>query len=79
MRPSRQTIEALAVKQFGVDQAAGIMKLLDQYDDRERERVQMCILSLANGKIEDIKHYVQTAKMDYRDILYWADPDGKLT
>jgi hypothetical protein len=78
MPPTRHDIEAAVIGQFGADQAAGILKLLDRIEGSGRERLQMCVLMLAEGRIENIKHYVKCAETDYRDVLYWADPHGKL-
>jgi hypothetical protein len=79
MPVTRDAIETTVVEQFGADRAAGILRLLDRIEGSGRERVQMCVLMLARGSIEGIKHYVKCAEVDYRDVLYWADPDGDLT
>ena len=62
-------------RQFGADSVTGIMLLLDEYTSEGGgvERVQMVILKLANGKVNDLKHYLKQAQDDFRDVLYWAE------
>lgn len=76
MPPTRQSVEDAVCKYFREDEKKGVLMLLDRYDGKERERVQLCILVLSEGDIEKIKHNVSQAIMDYRDVLYWADPHG---
>ncbi len=58
---------------FGPGGAKGVMPLLDQYPvGRGRERVQMAILKLSEGKIDKLRHYLEQAKKDFRDVLYWS-------
>jgi hypothetical protein len=58
---------------FPTHAQATVARLLDEYDEREVERVQLAILHLAAGDVEKLRHYVQQAKLDYRDVLYWAE------
>jgi hypothetical protein len=57
--------------------SAEVMALLDQYgEDAESPgtaRVQLSILKVSNGKIENIPRLVQAANEDYRDLIYWAE------
>ena len=39
----------------------------------ERERVQMAILKLANGNIDELSRLVKIAKKDYRDVIALAE------
>ena len=32
-----------------------------------------CILRLANGSVDQLRHYGEAAHKDYRDVIYWAD------
>lgn len=56
--------------------AAGIRKLLDQARDSQdqplTERVQLACVLLSEGDFGKLKHYVQQAALDFRDVLYWA-------
>jgi len=57
----------------------GIMALLDQYDGSAgggRERVQMAMLKLSQGTLHDLRHDLQQANMDFRDVLSWAEYDS---
>jgi len=58
----------------------GVVALLDAYGvashERERERVQLAILKLCEGSEDKLRDYVNVAKRDYRDVLFWAEyPD----
>src|SRR5439155_23629526 len=41
--------------------------------ERERERVQVAILTLGAGREAKVREYVAVAKRDYRDVLFWAE------
>jgi hypothetical protein len=32
----------------------------------------VAILKLAGGDLSSVQHYVEQARLDYRDVLYWA-------
>lgn len=53
------------------------MQILDGYgaepQEAERDRVQLAILRLSEGQQAKLQHYVQAAKHDYRDVLYWSE------
>jgi hypothetical protein len=36
-------------------------------------RVQRAILMLAEGDLDRLRHYVQAATGDWRDVLWWAE------
>jgi hypothetical protein len=38
----------------------------------ESVRVQFAVLELAKGDLAMLRHYVEQAAADYRDVLYWA-------
>lgn len=54
-----------------------MLAVLDAYGtetyERERERVQIDILKLSEGSVDKLLHFVTAAKLDYRDVLYWAE------
>lgn len=73
---SRAGVEREAARMFGSASVKGIMALLDQYEADKadgRARVQAACLKLSEGNIEKLKHFVQQAKLDFRDVLYWAE------
>ena len=44
--------------------------------DLNGARIPRCILFLAEGDFEAFKRYLQSAKSDWRDVIYWAEYDG---
>jgi hypothetical protein len=65
---------------FGASSVPGVMKLLDQYTaDTEigRARVQRAVLMLSEGKIDKLRHFVEQARKDFRDVLYWTGLPSK--
>ena len=46
---------------------------LKSYAEKESPRVQLAILKLSEGDPEKLRHYVQAAQTDYRDVLAWAE------
>jgi hypothetical protein len=39
------------------------------------DRVIRCIVHLADGRREDLAHYIKAALGDPRDVMYWAEYD----
>ena len=76
MSSSRAELEAAVAAAFAPGDAPSVLALLDRYGtephERERERVQLAIVALSQGKPEKVADLVQTAKRDYRDVLCWA-------
>lgn len=74
---SRDEVSAAIRASFAQERWADIARLLDSYGvesyERERERVQLAILKLSLGSEEKLKEYLAVAKVDYRDVLLWAD------
>jgi hypothetical protein len=52
---------------------ATILSLLEQYDGVEKSRVARCILYLAGGRADQLRHFIDNAKTDYRDVIYRAE------
>ena len=54
-----------------------VLSILDEYGaepwERERDRVQLAVLKLATGSVEEIRRQVEAAKLDYRDALAQAE------
>ena len=74
---TRATVEARARQDFPDADVAEIMAVLDRYGvrphEREIPRVQMAILKLAAGDRDALEGEVETAKIDYRDVLAYAE------
>ena len=51
--------------------------MLDEYGaidwQRGCDRVQLAILKLAFGRLDQVRYYVESAKCDYRDVLAGAE------
>jgi hypothetical protein len=80
-----QRVEEAIGAQFPRDSIEQVAGLLSQYGEhpheREVERVQLDILELCDSNIEKVKHFVGAAKLDHRDIIFWAEYeliDGRL-
>jgi hypothetical protein len=52
------------------------IKLLQAYSGPETDRVQRCVLYLSGGEPEKLKHFLQTAQSDYRDVILFAEYDS---
>lgn len=50
----------------------GVQTILSQYREREPWRVWLACVLLSEGKIDKLKHYVDVATKDYRDVLSWT-------
>lgn len=76
MPPTREEVLAAVAASFPGRDPAPILALLDRYGtepwERERERVQLAILALAEGDAPKLGDLVDAAKRDYRDVLAWA-------
>lgn len=57
------------------------MKRLDEYGTEswqtERERVQLAILKLSNGDLEQLTYYLKEAKSDLREVVVPAEYPGQ--
>jgi len=57
--------------------ASEALALLDSYRSQTSEtgttRVQLAILKLSGGDLEQVRQYVETARRDFRDVLAWAE------
>ena len=60
-------------REFSASEQAVVTDLLSAYGGAESSRVHWDILELSTGDLEKVRHYVQAAQTDYRDILYWAE------
>lgn len=50
-----------------------IAEMLSRYTGNEQERVQLDILRLVNGNEKEISSLIEEARLDYRNIIYWAE------
>jgi hypothetical protein len=70
-------VQRVVRRDFSAGEEAEILSLLSEYgvDHRRREtnRVRLAVLKLAAGDAHRVKHYVECARNDYRDVLSWAE------
>lgn len=70
-------IVAAVEKQFDGNTSDRVLELLDDYATcdgaREVDRVLRGVLKLSAGELDRVRHYIERAKQDYRDILFWAE------
>ena len=74
---TREDIERLVRRDYPADVVQDVMRMLEEYGvegwHREPERVRAAILKLSRGKLENVRQNVETARMDYRDVLAYAE------
>ena len=80
MPHSRAEVVAAVRNAFPHADAKAIVALLDEYGaephQRERERVQLAVVNLSEGDEAKLRYFLDVAKRDYRDVLFWSDqPD----
>jgi hypothetical protein len=76
-------VERIVQRDFGSDHVTEVSAILDEYGreswHREVHRVRLAALKLAAGSIERLRHELEGAKRDYRDVLAAAEYPGYLT
>lgn len=72
MKFQQRVFERIA-EDFSRAEQAAVIELLNTYAGPEMGRVKWDILELSKGSLAKVKQYVQAAKTDYRDVLYWAE------
>ena len=69
-------LESLVTSSFG-DRAEEALTALrsigTEPQDREPERTRRAVVSLAQGDMGRLQHFVDRAHQDYRDVLMWAE------
>lgn len=60
-------------KEFAETDRVAALSLLEGYAGREPDRVRWDILELSKGNLEKVREYLEAARIDYRDVLYWAE------
>lgn len=72
MALEQRTQERIA-KEFSQIEQTAVVELLECYTGPEAGRVVWDILQLSNGNTEKLLQYLDVARIDYRDIFYWAE------
>ncbi len=61
---------------FAEEQVPVILALLREYGTEEfhhePDRVHRAIVKLGQGRVDHIRRYLNVAKADYRDVLYYS-------
>ena len=77
MPHSRAGVVAAVRASFPGADPDAILAVLDEYGvepyQRERDRVQLAIVNLSEGDEAKLRYFVEVAKQDYRDVLFWSD------
>ncbi len=77
MNHTREEVTAAVRIAFPGTPVATILEILDLYGiephEGERERVQLAILKLSEGDENKLLNFLEAAKQDYRDVLYWTE------
>jgi len=63
-------------RDFAESDRQAVTRALEMYRGAEPDRVRRCILHLAGGGLVKIRHFVNAANSDYRDVIYWAEYDN---
>jgi hypothetical protein len=75
------SVRALAAERFAGEDLELVLATLAEYGDeawhREPERVLRDVLLLAAGDPDEVARLIGYAKTDYRDVLYWAEYQGR--
>jgi hypothetical protein len=77
MSHTREDVVAAVQRAFPNKLVSEVLKLLDTYGvqsyERERERVQIAVVTLSEGDELKLQYFIDVARKDYRDVLFWAD------
>jgi hypothetical protein len=73
----RELVLAAVARCFSDAERNRALEILDTYGlephEGETERVQLAVLNLCGGDLGRLKHFVEAAKTDYRDVLFWSE------
>jgi hypothetical protein len=77
MAHDRDDVISVIKRTFPDKSVGDVLRLLDAYGvqayERERERVQVALVTLSEGDEAKLRYLIDVAKRDYRDVLFWAD------
>ena len=77
MAHSRARVAAAVRARFPRSDPELILALLDESGveayQRERDRVQLAVVALSGGDEAKLRYFLEVAKRDYRDVLFWSD------
>jgi hypothetical protein len=77
---SEKLIQTIFNMLFGDhNDADGLWKALLADGQNQSPRVQLAILKLSEGDPEKLLQYIEAARVDYRDVLAWAEYPEQLS
>jgi hypothetical protein len=59
------------------DLSTSLGLLLMSYSGPESDRVRTAIAALANDDLDKVRHLLECANTDYRDVLWWAQEEAE--
>lgn len=54
-----------------------LTEYLTKYDYLNSDRIIRCVIFLANKEIESFKSFLESAKGDPRDVMWWAEYENR--
>lgn len=65
------------ISDFGKKQYQLVANMLLPLNDYDRNhRIIRCVLFLAQGNRKKLEHFIEQARLDFRDVIYWAEYDA---
>ena len=72
-RVSREDLLRIIARDLAPADREGILRDLDTLKNPEIPRVQLAVLKLVNGRLAELPRHLEMARVDYRDVLMWAE------
>ena len=66
-------LKRLIEGQFPASQHEEVYALVEPFITDGGTRLAKCILQLSRGSKSEIEYYVECARKDYRDVIFWAE------
>ncbi len=77
---SRADVERVVRRDFPAEAFSEVIAILDAYGvkdyEREKDRIQLAVLKLARGCLQNLRREIDGAQCDYRDTLLSAEYPG---
>lgn len=71
---SAHLVKTIFKRLFGSDpDSDSLLELLQSYQGEGQVRVQIAILKLSEGDPDKLRQFIEAAKVDFRDVLAWAE------
>jgi hypothetical protein len=72
--PDNPDIPSVVATIFG-DRAPNALSVLATYvgDQTDSSRIIVAVLKLSEGDLDRLRHFVDVANADSRDVIYWAE------